>query len=154
MMPSERRSRREGETGGDAAARRSDPRALGRVLAERGPLVLRVWEALVAGGPGDADLVRAAVAELLAAPTELAPPRDDAAEPAPLRAGSALSAAARGAFPALVDGLAFLPLAVREVARAVGTPLAPEDDVRLAAALDRSLAAAARAHAEHCDGPR
>jgi hypothetical protein len=153
MMPSERRSRREGETGGDPATRRGDTRALARVLAERGPLVLRVWEALVAGGPADADLVRAAVAELLAAPPELGPPWDGAAEPAPLRAGSALSAAARGAFPALVDGLAFLPLAVREVARALGTPLVAEDDVRLAAVLDRSLAAAARAHAEHCEGP-
>jgi hypothetical protein len=129
--------------------------ALDRMLAERGPLVLRVWDALVSGGPGDADMVRAAVAELLAAPAELAPPASDAALHAPLRAGTALSAAARGAFPALVDGLAFLPLAVRELARALAMPLAPEDDVRLDAALDRALAAAAaaRSHAGTCGPP-
>jgi hypothetical protein len=125
---------------------RSTAGALDRVLAERGPLVLRVWEALVSGGPGDTDLVRAAVAELLAAPAELAPPASDATLHAPLTAGTALSAAARGAFPALVDGLAFLPRAVRELARALAMPLAPEEEVRLDAALHRALAAAARSH--------
>jgi hypothetical protein len=125
---------------------------LERVLHERGPVVLRVWERLAASGPAEVDTVRAAIAELLAAPGELAPPGDPLVR-SPLAAGSALTAAARAAFPALVRGMALLPVAVRELARALGSPLALEDAARLGAAVERVLAAAARIHAEACRLP-
>lgn len=128
---------------GMAEAPGSDAGGLDRVLAERAPLVLRVWERLAADGPGEADVVRAAIAELLAAPGELVPQVDSA--PPPLPAGSALVTAARTAYPALVAGLDLLPRAVRELARALGSPLEGRDEARLDAAMERALATAAAA---------
>ncbi|HYG70463.1 MAG TPA: hypothetical protein VD838_22490, partial [Anaeromyxobacteraceae bacterium] len=84
--------------------------------------------------------VRAAIAELLAAPAELLPPAPGTAPP--LRAGTAVTTAARADLAALETGLSLLPIAVRELARALGAPLSPEDDFRLSAALDRARVAA------------